>query len=1277
MVAIIPPLTPVVPVVPVVPVTPAPPAVPVTPTVPKPPPEPEPPEPKPPEPPKPEPLPKPKPPVPEPKPLPPEEKPLPLVKVPFLPPKIPSPMAVAQYIFNKAIEQAKARKEAEAKRAKEAKEAPPPELKIPAFDELSKGRQNELREIVSYGQRHNWTEQEIQDHISYVFTRWVFKDAGYVECGSEEWLPKEELTKLDRHARHTIIMYGIEYGNKRLQEEFDATHTKVFAGYMKTEDFDTLPPDLQEMAKTRGLSKVKRILDEEQKKYNLIKPFVTPDGTVDVAEALNKGVREDVLKDCLDISSAEMKEHQWAAEYKEANFFRQVQMAAVKDPWEFTKTVAVGIVPIYGTAKFWKDMQPWQKGVSVVGDILFFIPVVSGISAGVKGGMGLGRATLVTARGVIVSPFTALRHPVQTVKVLLSPVETLLRPGKIPLAVIWRGEYAPMSIMKVGAGPAPKLTRVAMEEISRLATLGKKAKVRLPTGEIINYSPTGLQNIMGSATIHTSSGALPFLGKGVKVQIAREPGLFTAPSGSYSLTRASATGIAPKYAMVKGGEIIGDLSEAGKVIDKHGKVVGNIKVGTKVKGISIKWVDGKMVRELSGKTIGTVTKDGLIIDKSGVAIGKLGLGGSVIDDAGVLIGWLPEGIKVVGEGEKVIAKLKSLPTFAVIRTEGVKQLPKWVTDAGSMAEMEKRAVTALSRSEMGQELLPVYKQYKKWIELENVYAPGTRLVPVLRNNKPVIMFTRGLSGERIPVVLLQEVSPDWFKQSLQLTKQLSEKGVPVKVRKVDFSKVKVIPRSSNKPLLKWFKDNPDATIYGGFAEYVQLGKRIPLDIDIAIGNPVTSANQLAKIIQQSSKFKARVVKVPKGGATVQIMRRGFWEKAIDLHPTSIIKKKLPYGLEPKAPIKVGGISMEPLGTQLQRLLVRMSEEWGEAPVRFTQLAERLGGKIDLGIGAKPPNLSQLYRLKARGAYNTVRDIFKKGLTKSSRVKLAEEIAPDLIPEVSRMIRIEDQLVRTSEALRIATGVQRTTLIATRRELATSYRNVSSRLRARLNDRVKILTRIVAELPPRYSPRTITRYRAELKRSPYNPRYEPVPYQRISTPRMERPPERVAPPRVPVPRVPRVPRAPRGPRVPAPPEVPRPPRVPTVPKPPLFPKPPVVPPVHIPEREAKEKRRKIELKGAICWRQGFIWKTIYPPYGKDDIMHTTEPPPGVKVVKGIRSAYKTITKLGVHVPREIYVDMGIMDVVIKKRGKKIRFKRDIKQKTKLGYAVGEPTLTRMR
>jgi len=104
-----------------------------------------------------------------------------------------------------------------------------------------------------------------------------------------------------------------------------------------------------------------------------------------------------------------------------------------------------------------------------------------------------------------------------------------------------------------------------------------------------------------------------------------------------------------------------------------------------------------------------------------------------------------------------------------------------------------------------------------------------------------------------------------------------------------------------------------------------------------------------------------------------------------------------------------------------------------------------------------------------------------------------------------------------------------------------------------------------------------------------------------------------------------------------------------------------------------KRRRFPMD-SFAWRQGFGYWILTPPYsgtiGKDMIFTRTKPA-GVSIVKGPDSAYKSITKLGINVPKGALIDLGIMDIQIKKKGSKMEYTRDVKQKTKLGRPVGMP------
>lgn len=118
-------------------------------------------------------------------------------------------------------------------------------------------------------------------------------------------------------------------------------------------------------------------------------------------------------------------------------------------------------------------------------------------------------------------------------------------------------------------------------------------------------------------------------------------------------------------------------------------------------------------------------------------------------------------------------------------------------------------------------------------------------------------------------------------------------------------------------------------------------------------------------------------------------------------------------------------------------------------------------------------------------------------------------------------------------------------------------------------------------------------------------------------------------------------------------------------------------IRIPTPDGSRLLTPAEIAGSVAWKQGFIYKLIYPPYGKHNIIHSTKPFPGVKVAKGARSAYESIVRIGGKLPRTIKRDMGVMDIYIytpKKRKAKprLKFRRDPKQRTRI-----TPTLSTTR
>jgi Trp operon repressor len=129
-------------------------------------------------------------------------------------------------------------------------------------------------------------------------------------------------------------------------------------------------------------------------------------------------------------------------------------------------------------------------------------------------------------------------------------------------------------------------------------------------------------------------------------------------------------------------------------------------------------------------------------------------------------------------------------------------------------------------------------------------------------------------------------------------------------------------------------------------------------------------------------------------------------------------------------------------------------------------------------------------------------------------------------------------------------------------------------------------------------------------------------------------------------------------IPVPPPVPEPQPAPQPkPIPPEPPKPPpqtgVIEVVKPPSDEKKKTRAEYEqeFQGAVGWKQGVGWWMLKAPYKSRDDAHFfygSEPPAGMEGVEGgVKSAYRSIQARGGDVPEDIFIDLGIQDIHIRK------------------------------
>jgi hypothetical protein len=98
--------------------------------------------------------------------------------------------------------------------------------------------------------------------------------------------------------------------------------------------------------------------------------------------------------------------------------------------------------------------------------------------------------------------------------------------------------------------------------------------------------------------------------------------------------------------------------------------------------------------------------------------------------------------------------------------------------------------------------------------------------------------------------------------------------------------------------------------------------------------------------------------------------------------------------------------------------------------------------------------------------------------------------------------------------------------------------------------------------------------------------------------------------------------------------------------------------------------------SIVWKQGWYFYKLRPPYRQKDLIGSKTPFKGVKIYRGLASAYKSVAKVeGNQLPEKIHLNLGIQDIVLvkDKQGKDVRiyYRQDLKQVTPPGPVIGFP------
>jgi hypothetical protein len=207
------------------------------------------------------------------------------------------------------------------------------------------------------------------------------------------------------------------------------------------------------------------------------------------------------------------------------------------------KDLAIGLVPIIGTAYFWKGSKWYWNAASIAGDVLFFIPVVKGVSAGVRSGQTLAKAVGKVALAELKAPVTIFTRPKATAKATIQPIIETISPKHIPIESAEIRDF----ILKLGTKRlgSEKTALEARDMLTVLAETGKKPRIEI-AGKDIELTTTALQQRGQGVTVHTGYDMSLFM-EGATVSGGEGGQLFLAPNiiSRYFPHSASGKGFVP------------------------------------------------------------------------------------------------------------------------------------------------------------------------------------------------------------------------------------------------------------------------------------------------------------------------------------------------------------------------------------------------------------------------------------------------------------------------------------------------------------------------------------------------------------------------------------------------------------------------------------------------------------------------------------------------------------------------------------------------------------
>jgi hypothetical protein len=296
-------------------------------------------------------------------------------------------------------------------------------------------------------------------------------------------------------------------------------------------------------------------------------------------------------------------------------------MVPEKRPSFIVKEIALGMIPVYGTYRYYQrakeggisGSEAGQLAASAVFDVMCVVPVVGQLSAAARGTYLAGKAGQYLSAGVrlreigkaagaitlaeVKAPFTILAHPLDTLKAGLSPIETLLRGKKIPLSAIeTKWNTARIPIAAVGD---EKTALKLRDSVTDALIHGKNADVTI--GDVnVKLSPAAVNRLGKPVMISATPDIRPYMdgaiiGKGKEVEIiggntaimGKGSDLYVSPTFHSRFAETTSTGMQIKDA-VPGGLIIRDekiiarLTPSGKVYRGTAEIEAKLAAGENI-----------------------------------------------------------------------------------------------------------------------------------------------------------------------------------------------------------------------------------------------------------------------------------------------------------------------------------------------------------------------------------------------------------------------------------------------------------------------------------------------------------------------------------------------------------------------------------------------------------------------------------------------------------------------------------------------------------------------